>query len=81
MKLKAALVAVTLAFAPLSHGAMVDPAEPPKTPAGGAPQAGLTAAQIAGIAIGAIVLIAVVAGDDDDNGTTSTATATGTGTN
>ena len=79
MKLKAALLAVTLALAPISHGAMVDPAEPPKTPAGGAPETGLTGGYVAGIAIVAAVIIAMVTDDDDDAAPSGT-TGTGTGT-
>ena len=76
MKLKAALLAVMLGLAPVSHGAVVDPAEPPATPAGGAPQAGIGVAGAVGIAIAIGVLVAVAAGEDDDNTTTTTTTTT-----
>ena len=80
MKLKAALLALTLALAPLlSHGAIVDPKEPPATPAGGKPEAGIGVAGAIGIAI-AIGVIIAIASDDDDDGVTTTATATGTAT-
>jgi len=81
MKLRAALLAVTLALAPISHGAVVDPAEPPATPAGGAPEAGIGVAGAVGIAIGIGIIAAIAGGDDGDGvapGGTSTATSTGT---
>jgi hypothetical protein len=81
MKLRTAVLAVLLATAPvMAQGAVVDPAEPPATPAGGAPQAGIGVAGAVGIAVGIAVIVAI-AGDDDDAVTaTATATATGTGT-
>ena len=75
MKLTAALLAATLALSSLSYAAVVDPAEPPATPAGGAPEAGIGVAGAVGIAIGIGVLVAIAGGGGD--GTTAT-TATGT---
>jgi len=77
MKLKAALLAVMLAFASLSQAAVVDPKEPPTTPAGGKPEAGIGVAGAVGIAIAVGVIIAI-ATDDDDNGTTATTATTAT---
>jgi hypothetical protein len=76
MKLKAALLAVLLGLAPMSHGAVVDPAEPPATPAGGKPEAGIGVAGAVGIAIAVGVLVAVITADDDDTLTTTTTTTT-----
>jgi hypothetical protein len=78
MKLKAALLALMFAAAPIAHTAVVDPKEPPATPAGGAPEAGIGTAGAVGIAIG-IGVIAAIASDDDD-GAAVTGTGTGTGT-
>ena len=81
MKLRTALLAVALATAPvMTQSATVDPAEPPVTPAGGSPQAGLTAGTVVGVAIGVGILVAIAAGDDDDAAAPATATGTGTGT-
>ena len=76
MKLKAALLAVMLGLAPVSQGAVVDPAEPPATPSGGKPDAGIGVAGAVGIAIAIGVLAAIIAGDDDDTTTTTTTTTT-----
>lgn len=81
MKLKAALVAALVGLSlAAANAAVVDPAEPPATPAGGAPEAGIGVAGAAGIAIG-IGVIAAIASGGDDNGGGATATATATGTN
>jgi hypothetical protein len=72
MKLKAALAAATLALSSLAQAAVVDPAEPPATPAGGRPEAGIGVAGAVGIAVVVGVIIAVAAGDDDNTTTTTT---------
>ena len=77
MKLKAMLVAATLALSSVANAAVVDPAEPPATPAGGSPEAGIGVAGAVGIAIAVGVLVAI-AGGGDDNGTTGTTGTTGT---
>jgi len=83
MKLKAALLAVMLAFASMSQAAVVDPKEPPTTPAGGRPEAGIGVAGAVGIAIAVGVIIAIASDDSDDAITATTATTatatTGTG--
>lgn len=80
MKLRTALLAVLLAVAPvMTQGAVVDPAEPPVTPAGGAPEAGIGVVGAVGVAIG-IGLIVAIAGGDDDDAIAGTGTGTGTGT-
>lgn len=80
MKVRAALVAATLVLASVSNAAVVDPAEPPVTPAGGAPEAGIGVAGAVGIAVGIGVIAAIAAGNDDDNGTSATTTTTTTTT-
>ena len=77
MKLRAALTAIAFAASMVASAAVVDPAEPPNTPAGGAPQAGLTVGQVVGAAIVVGIGVATVAGDDNDNNTGTTGT-TGT---
>jgi len=76
MNLKAALLAIALATSTVASAAVVDPAEPPATPAGGAPQAGIGVAGAVGIAIGVGVIVAIAAGGDDDSTTTTTTTTT-----
>jgi hypothetical protein len=72
MKLKAALLAATLALTAVAHaGELVDKSEPPATPAGGAPEAGIGVAGAVGIAIGVAVIAAIATGGDDDNTTNS----------
>jgi hypothetical protein len=78
MNLKAALIAATLALTSVANAAVVDPTEPPSTPAGGAPEAGITAAQGAGIAITIAVIAAIAGGGGGDNNTTTTTTTTTT---
>jgi len=80
MKIRAAVLVLTLALSSVASAAVVDPAEPPKTPAGGAPEAGLTTGQLVGGAILVGVIVAVAAGDDGDGVAAGTATSTGTGT-
>jgi hypothetical protein len=80
MKLTAAILAATLAISAVSYAAVVDPAEPPATPAGGAPEAGITVAQGAGIAITIAVIAAIAGGGGNDNGTTTTTTTSTTTT-
>ena len=74
MKLRAALAAVAFAVSMSASAAVVDKTEPPATPAGGRPEAGIGVAGAVGIAIGVGILIAVVGGDDDDDSTTTTTT-------
>jgi hypothetical protein len=76
-KILAALIAASFALAASSHAAVVDPAEPPATPAGGAPEAGLTAGAVVGGAILVGIIVAVAGGDDGD-GVASTASGSGT---
>jgi hypothetical protein len=57
---------------------LVDPKEPPKTPAGGAVEPPISATTIVGLAIGLGVIIALAGGGDGDDDTPATATATGT---
>ena len=79
MKLRTAILAVLLATAPvMTQGAVVDPAEPPATPAGGKPEAGIGVAGALGIAT--LVIVAIALASDDDDAVTATATATATGT-
>jgi ribonuclease PH len=80
MNLKAALTAATLALSlsSMTNAAVVDPTEPPATPAGGAPEAGITVAQGAGIAITIAVIAAIAGGGGNDSGTTTTTTSTTT---
>jgi hypothetical protein len=80
MNLKAALIAATLALSSMTNAAVVDPTEPPATPAGGAPEAGITVAQGAGIAITIAVIAAIVGGGGNDNGTTTSTTTSTTTT-
>jgi hypothetical protein len=79
MKLKAALIALALAFSSAAPAAMVDPAEPPATPAGGKPETGITAGAVVGAAIVVAVVVAIANGDDDDATSTTTTTTTTTG--
>jgi hypothetical protein len=74
----ALLVAATLALP--AQAAVVDPAEPPATPAGGAPEAGIGVAGAVGIAIGIGVIAAIASGGGDDGGGTTTTTTTTTTT-
>ena len=76
MKVRAAFAALAFATSMAASAAVVDPAEPPKTPAGGAPEAGIGVGGAVGIAIGVGVIIAIAAGDDGDDGTTTTTTTT-----
>lgn len=79
MKLRAALTAVALATSMVASAAVVDPAEPPQTPAGGAPEAGLTAGTVVGAGIVIGLAVAIGASDDDDTVTPAAGTG-GTGT-
>lgn len=67
--LVAALVGISMAAA---NAAVVDPNEPPATPAGGAPEAGIGVTGAVGIAIGIGVIIAIAAGGGSDSGTSTT---------
>lgn len=79
MKLKAAFIAATLALSSAAYaGELVDKTEPPATPAGGRPEAGIGVAGGVGLGILAVTLIAIAGGGDDDGTATATATATGT---
>jgi hypothetical protein len=81
MKLKAVLFAVMIGLAPFAHTAVVDPAEPPATPAGGAPETGISAGAAVGIAVIIGVIVAIAAGGGgDDNNNANTGTGGGTGT-
>ena len=80
MKLKAALLAAVLGVSMAANAAVVDPAEPPATPAGGNPAAGIGVAGGVGIAIAAAVVIAIATGGGDD-ATSTTGTTGTTGTN
>jgi hypothetical protein len=76
MKLKAALVAAVLGVSMAANAAVVDPAEPPATPAGGNPEGGINTATAVGIAIGIGVIVAIAGGGG--NGTSGTSGTTGT---
>ena len=78
MKLKATLFAVLLALSAVAQAADVSStAEPPATPAGGSPFAGIGVAGAVGLAIGVAVIAAVATGGDDDN---PAVTGSGSGT-
>lgn len=83
MKLRAALTAAVLGISMAANAAqLVDPAEPPATPAGGNPAGPIDTATAVGVAVGLGVIIAVAAGGGNDNGTTGTSGTSGTsGTN
>jgi hypothetical protein len=77
MKLAATALAMLLTAAPMAYGQQ---AEPPATPAGGAPEAGLAGGAIVGGAIFLGVLVAVASSDNDGGAPITTAAGTATGT-
>ena len=77
MNLKAALLAAALALPGITHAAAVDPAEPPATPAGGEPLAGITTTGVIGAVI-TVGVIAAIAGGGDDNPAGTGSGGTGT---
>ena len=76
--LAAALAASPVFAADMAVPPLVDPKEPPRTPAGGAVEPPISTTAVVGLAIGLGVILALVGGDDDDD---RPATATATGTN
>jgi Spy/CpxP family protein refolding chaperone len=78
MKLTAAILAATLAISAVSYAAVVDPTEPPATPAGGAPEAGIGTATVVGAAITIAVIVAIAGGGGNDNTTTTTSNSNST---
>lgn len=82
MKVQAAFAAIALATSVPAFAAVPDPAEPPATPAGGTPIAGITAGTVIGVAIlvGAVAALAGQTGDDSSVPPVATGTgSTGTG--
>ena len=82
MKIRPIVLTLALGAAPIS-AAVVDPNEPPATPAGGTPTAGITAGTVIGAAILVGALAALAGGDGDDvqipaTGTAGTSAGTGT---
>jgi hypothetical protein len=81
MKVRAALVAALIGVSLAANAGTVDPNEPPRTPADGAPEAGLTGGQIAGIVITVGVLGALAAGGGGGGGGTTGSTGSTGSTN